>query len=185
MKTINLLPKREQKEIRLGFLFNYLKNFWLVVIISLLIVFLLALALKIYLAATIKQTQQAIAQAQNLLASSDNQKVQNEVLALNDDINTIKNLRLQHYYWSNALEELANLMPADFEINILTFDRATGKVDLTGTAKNRPSIIDFWGAMHKTDYFRQINFPLTNLEKANDVPFTFTFYLNVRRLKQE
>lgn len=184
MKSINLLPKSVNRDLQLELIGKQLMGFWVRAVILMVIFFLLSLATIVYLQSEIGSAEQSIKQNKETLSSSDTKALQTRVQALNNSIANLKSLQDQHYYWSTALIELANLVPADIELDSVVLDRATNRIDLAGRARTRDSAILFWAAIKKDKMFRDINFPLKNLEKAQDSDFTFTFYVNPSELKQ-
>ena len=178
MKQINLLPKSQQQEVKTQVLARKLVVFWIWVAGSLVVLLLLALATRLYLNREIASTQKQIDADKALLATSDYRGLQKEVISLNTDIGEIANLRAQHYEWSDALVQLANLVPPTMQLNTVTLDASTGAIQIAGQAKTRQDVIAFWQNVIKSQYFTNIDFPLTNLEKADLPAFTFTFYVN-------
>ncbi len=185
MKTINLLPKAEQKEIKLELIAHQLLNFWFWIVGSMLLLFALSLITSVQLRTSIADTELEIIKSKEALSSATNQQLERQVVNLNSEIDKVKLLRSQHYYWSNGLIELANILPSDMVIDLLFLDRASGKVDVSGIAEDRESVLKFWSDMHKSKYFKDINFPLPNLERAFDTSFSFSFYIKPEQIKQE
>jgi Tfp pilus assembly protein PilN len=177
MKQINLLPKTEQKELKLHAFADRFILFWIWAIISVVFFMALSYTAKIYLEGQKTEIESQIVSERQILRSSDNEQLKKQVETINAQINAIKNLQSQHYYWSQALNEIARLLPVDIALDSLTADRATGKVTIGGVAGNRESVLQFWAEMHKSEFFNNIDFPLENLNKATDDPFTFTFYI--------
>jgi Tfp pilus assembly protein PilN len=178
MKIINLLPKDSQKEVTLEFVSDRLLVFWVWVIISLLIFLALAFGARIYLQRKNSQIDSQISQNQGVLNSADFKGLQDEVVTLNNGIKQINNLKSHHDYWSKALIAFANLTPQTVQLNQLTLDRETGRIDIAGQARTREDVIELWSRIIKSDYFHGINFPLSNLERANIANFSFTFFVN-------
>lgn len=185
MKQVNLLPAVEQRELKLRFMARRLSVFWFWIIGSMIIFFILALMTRFYLTRMISATQSQIEDNKTLLDSSDYRDLQNQILLLNRNIKEIKNLQAQHYYWSQALVQLANLVPPEMQLNQITFDKITGAIGITGQAQTRESVLTFWADVIKSDYFKNINFPLANLEKAKYPDFTYTFYVNGDKFKTQ
>lgn len=184
MKTINLLPRTEQKEFKLQIFAGKLMMFWVWVIGSLLVFFAVTLAARIFLSSEGSDALARIDVQKQTLKSSDNELLKQQVEGLNGQIAKIKNLQSQHYNYSEALKDLADTMPLDITLDQISIDRATAKVDIMGVAKSRDSVLKFWSDMHKSEYFKNINFPLDNLNAATDGPFSFSFYLNLAKVKQ-
>jgi Tfp pilus assembly protein PilN len=183
MKSINLLPKSEQKELKLQSFVDQLTIFWVWVVISLAFFLALTYVARIYLGGQVSDVESQINSEKQVLKSSDNELLKQQVEGLNAQINAIKNLQSQHYYWSQALDELAKLLPADISLDSLSADRTSGKVQIQGVADTRESVLKFWADMHKSAYFKNIDFPLANLDSATKDPFSFTFFIVPDKLK--
>jgi Tfp pilus assembly protein PilN len=184
-KQINLLPKDEQRELKFELVSNQLIFFWSAVIVSLIVFTILAQATHIYLNNNVNKIQSSIDQDNQTLNSSDYKNIQNQIMALNQNIREIKNLDSQHYYWSSALVQLSNLISSDMQLNGITFDSGTGKIEITGQAKVRDSVLNFWSNVIKSDYFKNIDFPLNNLEKSKLSDFNFTFFANKTKFNEQ
>ena len=185
MKHVNLLPKTEQTELRFAFFSEKLLRFWIWAAVSLAIFFTLSFLSEFYLNGIMSSTQLSIVDNKVLLDSSDFRALQNEILVLNRDISEIANLQSRHYYWSKAFVEFANLVPADMQMDQVIFDSATGKIIISGQAKTRQSMLALWANVIKSEYFENINFPLTNLEKPENPDFTYTFFVKRDKFKTE
>ena len=184
MKQINLLPKDEQRELKLLFFADDLLRFWIWIIISLLLFGGVTFLAKEYLNRQVADTEGQISLQKQILKSEDNELLKQRVEELNYEVSTIKNLQLHHYYWSESLKELATLLPVDITLNLLTMDRTTGLVEIEGVAGSRDSVLKFWSDMHRSEFFKDIDFPLANLNSATDDPFTFSFYIQPEKLKK-
>ncbi len=184
MKRINLLPKPAQQEVRLLFFGKQLLLFWIWALITLLIFLILTFIAKSYLVRELADVSGQVDSEKLVLKSSDNERLKQEVGNLNDQIKTINNLSSQHYYWSGALTELGRLLAPDIRLDLVSMERATGKVQIQGIAGNRDSVLRFWSDVHKSSYFKNIDFPLSNLNRATNDTFTFTFYVNADQLKK-
>lgn len=182
--AINLLPKTEQKEIHYELMSHQLTNFWLWIVLSLALLFILSLLSVFQIKRLSHGADGEIAASRQALSSASNQELEKQVLLLNNEIKKIDLLRASHYQWSEALVELSSIIPGDMVIDILSLDRATGKIDMTGFASDRESIIKFWSDMHKSKYFKNINFPLSNLEQPRNTAYQFTFFINDEQIKQ-
>lgn len=184
MKRINLLPKSELRDIKLGFYAGQFLVFWVCVMITLVVFLILVIVSRTYLTNQVNQTQDQISVQKQVLKSSDNELLKQQISDLNDQTSNIQNINAQHYYWSKALVELGNLLVPDIHLDLLTLDRATGQIYIKGIAGSRDSVLKFWSDVHKSAYFKNINFPLANLNQAADDSFEFTFYINPASVKQ-
>src|SRR6185436_16492991 len=120
MKRINLLPKTEQRELKLQDFADQLTLFLIWAVISVIFFVALTYTAKIYLGGQMTETESQIAVEKQVLKSSDNESLKKQVESLNSQIAAIKNLQSQHYYWSKSLTELAKLLPVDIVVDVLT-----------------------------------------------------------------
>jgi Tfp pilus assembly protein PilN len=185
MKFINLLPPDQIKDNRLELITIQLRNFWIWVAISLLVLFVLAFLSQVVISSGIKDTENQIMALSNSLQSADNRALEKQVAALNKEIDNIDNLQNQHYYWSDALVELGNIIPNELVVDILTLERDTGKVKIQGVSRERSAVLEFWANVKTSAYFNDINFPLANLEKDREVNFSYTFFINEDLIKRK
>lgn len=183
MKIINLLPEEEAKELKLEVASHQLTRFFAIVASSLLVLFILAFGAKFFLKNEIGKDNNLIEDLQKQLSSANNQALEKQVVTLNGQIKTIKIIDQQHYYWSKALVELGNMSPSDFHLDTVTLDRGSGLITVSGVSDSRSSVITFWSNVKKSQYFSNINFPLTNLEEPSDTHFSFTFNINPDTIK--
>ena len=90
MKKINLLPLSAQKELTLELASRQFLNFWAWIFFSLLLLSALSFFSTFQLNSQINQAEEAIAENQALLKSATNQQLQQQVVALNDEIRKIE-----------------------------------------------------------------------------------------------
>lgn len=185
MKILNLLPKEAQKDLALEQVAGQIRRFWIWVIVTLGVLLLLAFGGSVYLNQRISINHNNIENKKLELSTESTRQLEQEVSSLNRQIALIDTLRKDHYYWSKVLIELTYLVDTDTKINSVQMDRETGKVEVYGEAADRESVLAFWSTVMKTELFKDIDFPLTNLERDVNANFKFTFYVNAEELKTE
>lgn len=178
MKVINLLPKSEKKELELETISHQILVFWIMVLVTLLLFVGVAWVFKFYIAQLIAANDRLIAESQQQLQSQEYVQLHDQIISLNGEVSDMKNLNNHHYNWSQAMLQLSSLVQPSVQFNQLTFNAATGEIDVSGQTKVRQDVIDFWANVVKSPYFSKINFPLTNLEKPVNSDFEFKFYAN-------
>lgn len=180
-KTINLMPEGQKKELELEFISQKVLAFWVLIISSLAVFIVLAFLTKFYLSSQIKANQGEIAVNNQQLSSADYKALHDQILSLNNQVAEIKNLGNYHYDWSQVGYQLSNIVTPDMQFNEVDINAATGEIDVAGQSKSRDAVLNFWANVIKSQYFTKINFPLTNLEKPDNVDFKFTFYVNKQK----
>lgn len=182
-RTINLLPPVEQKKLKTEKLITEVLNFSTWVVVSLVLFCLLSYGTVLYLKHFSGSLDAEILIKRMVLDSTDNTRIKNEVQTLNTALKDFQNLEAQHYEWSVALIALAEIIPGSIQLNAVSLDRASGKVEIVGVATDREAVIALWVNLKRSDFFKDVNFPLTNLEKPQITPFSYTFFINPEKIK--
>ena len=162
-----------------------LTNFFLLVIVAIAIAVAASILAQVYLKQKTSTLAQRISSQKALLTSSDNRELERQVIDLNNEIKTIESLNQNHYAWSKTMTELARLLPSDMRVTTLSIDRETGKLAISGTADNRDSVLRFWMVAKKSSFIKEIDFPLSNLEKPTTASYNFSMNINLEKLNRE
>jgi Tfp pilus assembly protein PilN len=185
MKYINLLPKEEQKEIRLEKMNSRLTNLFIWIFISLLVLALAFVIARLYLGSAMDRYSNLIEQQKQAVAKQENKEVKDQLLEFNSDLNNLVELNKHHARWSEVMIAFARLVPEDVSIDTFMADRLSGKISIMGFAKNRDSVLALRNNILDSEYFTNINFPLSNLTRPTDVSFKYTFYVKPEMLLEQ
>jgi Tfp pilus assembly protein PilN len=185
MKIINLLPKDEQRQLQLDIVNHQLRVFWIIILISITVFVGLGFATQQYLKLSLKSVDEKIALNKAKLETADIKALQQQVIKLNQNTKEIKSIRSQQYQWSEVLLELARVIPGEVELNSIQIKRSTGEIVILGKAQDRDTVIQVWSDIKKSPMFRDVNFPLPNLEQPVNGNFTYAFFINMENIKQD
>jgi hypothetical protein len=81
----------------------------------------------------------------------------------------------QEIVWSTVIDEIRSKTNDNIKINTLSLPSADGLLTISGNAKDRDSINNFKTSFEESALFGDINIPLNNLGKKEDIPFSLTF----------
>ncbi len=84
--------------------------------------------------------------------------------------------------WSTIVTEINKTLDTNVNISILSMPKADGIFTITGTALNREAINALKKSFESSSFFTNVDIPLNNLGKKNDIPFTMTFQINDNNL---
>lgn len=184
MKTINLLPKSRQQELRYE---SLLHSLWVVFSLSLAsfgLVFLAQFATKFYLQAEAKSLSAQISQTKDLVSKNQSSTIKQQIQNENNVISDYKNLADAAPKWSNALKAFASLPPAGVQINSLSMNSTDNSVNITGFSPTRDLVIQLYNnILQDNKDFYNIDYPLENLVNPVNVSFHFTFYMQPKLLQ--
>lgn len=179
---INLLPKEDQQEIQLEKINTVFLNFFIWVIISLVIVSLLFFGARIYLDSQFEQTIDQIELRRQILSQQENKDLKEKLIEFNTTLNNLVVLNKYQGFWSDVLINFSRLVPSDIAIDSLVADRVSGAIRISGFAGTRESVLKLRENLLDSDYFGNVNFPLSNLVSPTNVEFRYTFFVNPEKL---
>jgi len=177
-KFINLLPKEIQREASLEKLSSRLWNLLVWILLSVGILLLMFLAARIYLKSELSRVNTRIELQQQVVSQEKNRELKRQLDEFNTDLRNYVTLEENQAFWSEVLIAFARLVPQDVAIDTFLAERETLRIRVTGFAKSRDSVLRLRNNLLDSEYFENVNFPLSNLIKPNDVNFTYTFYVN-------
>lgn len=182
-RRINLLPPAEQQANRVHEASYQLRDFGIWLLISLgLLAFFLAAA-RFYLQEQLQTSAEELAQQTNFLNNAETASLKKDIESLNTDLANFQTLSADQRRYSAVFMELARLLPSDMTIDRLSFDTADNKAELAGRGGSRSSVLKFRENLVSSQYFKNVNFPLANLERAAGASWSYRFYVDPERLK--
>jgi len=176
-RSLNLLPPQDQSNITLERITKRISNLFAWILISLLVVLVLLLGTKAYLAAQLSSVSDRVAMQQQIVSQEENKELKNRLDRLNSHLKNLVTFDAYQAEWSAALIEFAKVLPRNVSLDTFLADRTTGQIRITGFAKSRESVLELRENLLDSDYFTNVNFPLSNLIRPNDVNFHYTFYV--------
>ncbi len=176
-RSINLLPPKEQKTLILEGINQQLVSFGLGAIVSLVAMIFVIFVAQFFLASILEGNNARVDAKQAELIVLEKKQIQLQLDELNNTLKNFASLQKEKTVWSPYLMELARLLPPDVSLQTLTLTRETNKVELTGQAGTRESVLKLRENILNSEYFKNINFPLFNLESPRDVNWRYRFFL--------
>ena len=176
MKTINLLPKTRQEELRYeNILHGIIVLIWLSAA-SFVLVFLAQFGAKLYIQGRTQNIQGSIQTLQSQISKQNNDALNGQITALNNTITDYASLTAGAPQWSRAIIALTPLPPAGVVINSFSADASTRQASITGFSPTRDLVIQLYNniASDSKD-FTNIDYPLENVVNPVKVTFHFEF----------
>ena len=113
-----------------------------------------------------------------LEASPQNQifrDIKKEIDGINQKMQAFDKLKSQENDYSFYLQRLTELVNPGIKFNSVRLDGT--KVSLSGRSSTREALLSFKSALESSADFQNVNAPLSNFLKQNDIDFTFSFEL--------
>lgn len=182
-RYINLLPPQDQKQFRLGRINAQILRFGIWVILSLLIFSAILFVSFLFLRADLEAADEEVALKTKALAEVKETSVRKEVEEYNQNLKNFETLIQTNELWSKVLMEIAKNLPPDMTIDSLQVSRTDRKVELSGHARARTSVLEFRRLLLNSSMVSAVNFPLANLEKPSDLKWKYRFFINQEFLR--
>lgn len=176
-RYINLLPPREQQELKILRVNGQIRDFGIWFGLSLCVAIMLFVAIRFYLKGELANSRERFGAETALLNSLETTEFRKEIELFNAELDDFKILQDSQDEWSGVLIEIAEKIPRNMTLERFSADRETGRVDIGGRAGTRDSVLVFRRALIASDRFINVNFPLSNLEKPRDLDWQYRFYL--------
>ena len=114
-------------------------------------------------------------------ASSQGQKIKDleaNIRDANNNLDQLTKLDLARTSNFKIIEELIYLLPPNIKLNSLSLNRANNQGSLAGHADQRQDLLTLKANLENSDYFKQIDLPLNNILKENNIDFSLSFSLS-------
>ena len=175
MLSLNLLPSREIKKIeirRFGSLLIYFAAWFS----FFLIIFSLLLSSTIlYLSIILKSQGELIEIRKNDEKTQYLTEIENKTKELNKSLVEIHSKQKEIVLWTPIIEELSKITPSGVYLINFYSQISVERIGLRGSANTRENLLYFQDKLGQSPCFSEIEAPLSNLIKQNDVDFIFNF----------
>ncbi|PIR96093.1 MAG: hypothetical protein COT92_02930 [Candidatus Doudnabacteria bacterium CG10_big_fil_rev_8_21_14_0_10_42_18] len=183
-KIINLLPKIRQSEIRHEKVLSGLILVAWISLASFVVVFVLQLIGKAYLQGRLSAIGKQTEQIKLQVNKEENAEIRAQINEINNKISDFNFLADSSPKWSKVVKAFAVLPPAGIDITSFDVDTARQTITIRGYASTRGEVINLHDIIEAdSEHFYNINYPLENLARAEDVNFHFTFFIKEDLLK--
>lgn len=183
MITINLLPKKEIKRLKLLKLHSFLFSSILLLSGFAVLVIFLFLGSDLLLRRNLGRINQ---QLENKMQEGDAPsflELKNKIDQLNQTLEQVARLQTNHIRLSPSLIELSRLVPPELSLTSLKIYRQEGYAEIAGIAKRRDKLLEFQDSIEKSDFFEAVESPLSNLTSKENIEFQLRFKIKGEFLK--
>lgn len=165
MFSLNLLPEKEKTSLRREMIFQ-------LIIVSLLIgiLGLAAIGAQLFFAKRILQDNLSAYQ----VSLDENKELIEKIKKINIELIIIDEIQKDYLALSPILTSLAQITPNNTQINSFTFNKNVNHFLIRGWAEKRADLLKFENNLKNSDFFTEIESPLSNLLKQENINFEFS-----------
>lgn len=191
MIRINLLPPVQKEEIKWYWVSHHV-FFYITVFLTIIGIFItLLFTIQIFLQTELNSLDQKIQSRQKSARSQELKALENQIKALNENVLRLDKIQNEHVYYSYFLENYSQLIPKDIQIFDLDIQKNKEssqedlyKINMNGKAKTREILLSFKENLEKSENFKDLYLPLSNLTKRYDVDFSLSVFLKAEALRK-
>lgn len=171
---LNLLPPQEKKRLefnklnRLIYFLALWLSFFLIVFFVLLLSAFFSLSILLQAQKEMIKTKEADYRTQYLLEIEDKVKQANQI------IKQVHLKQKQIILWTPLLEEITGIVPSGIYLNNFSYKSTNQQISLSGWANYRGNLLVFQKSLEESSFFKEIESPLANLIKQENINFMFT-----------
>lgn len=166
MITLNIIPDELKNEIKLNDHYIFYKKMVSLVLIMTVLFSVVLLSAKIILA-----TQKSDTNQQNTIASKNTENYSKQINEINKQLKEIKNIQKNDTNWTGFFLRMGDLVGSDIKILRLYAGKNDNSLRISGIAKTRNDLLSFKDKLEKSNYFSNINLPISSLLEKENINF--------------
>ena len=175
MPDLNLLPSREVKKLEIRRFSELLGSFAIWILFFLIIFSLFLSSIIFYLSIILKSQNELIEIRENDEKTQYLTKIEDKTKELNKSLVKINLKQKEIILWAPIMEELSKITPSGVYLTNLSYQISLDKISLRGFAETREKFLYLQDKLDKSTCFNEIEAPLSNLIKQDNVDFVFYF----------
>ncbi len=173
MINLNILPPEEKNAIASQKLRRQIVILNSYALISILTFLVLLSSIWLFLLVQLKSIEKIFAEAQTSPQGKAFEEFKKEIGRINQSFQYFDQLRDQRVIHSVCFERLIQILPSGVRFNSVSVSQ--DQVALEGYAATRESLMLFKDSLEKSQYFEEVESPLSNFLKQRDINFSFRF----------
>lgn len=173
MSDLNLLPLREMKKLEIRRFSELLGSFAIWILFFLIILSLFLSSIIFYLSIILKSQNELIEIRKNDERTKYLTEIEDKTKKLNKSLVKINLKQKEMILWTPIFEELSKITPTGVYLTNFSHQASVDKVSIRGSANTRENFLYFQDKLNESPCFSEIEAPLSNLIKQNDVEFVF------------
>ncbi len=174
MLKLNLLPPAEKKKLKLAELQKriYLLFLWLGAILIVFIALLIAAYFNLEI--ILNEQEDLIIEREADQKNQEIALIKQRVDQVSQRLSVVDNKQQGFISWTSALLGLSRIVPDGVYLTGFNYQKTGGKLDISGHARTRDDLLLFESRLEQSDYFAEVESPLSNIIKQTDINFSFS-----------
>lgn len=181
---LNLLPPSEKKKLKLLKLAGLLVSIGSWFVFMTVIFTLLLLSVYFYLSIISDAQKDLMQQRRQNERTQALFDLEERISQTNKSIEQIHQKQKQMIIWTPVFEHLAEITPEGVHLNSFSYNQSGNRISLSGHADTRPKLLRFEEKLKESEYFKEVESPLSNIINKNDIDFNFEITPTKENIKE-
>lgn len=177
MITLNLIPQERKIILKNNRLFIALREAATLILLFGAIISIMLWASRYYLEQQL--TDLIIQNAANI---QSNELTNKKITAINTKLSAIDNLQKSFLPNRQIIVAFSKLLPADISCSQIKFYRQQSLLEISGSAKNRDSLLRFKTELEQVSWIKQVDLPMDSLINKENNAFILRLEINTAEL---
>ncbi len=174
MIILNLLPPEKKKDLATEVSFSQVRKGLVILLFSCVFCICLTVAVRVLLIQELQSIENDIENLTESLATQGNETVEEIIKKINNKGLQLTKTQESYIEWSDTLYQLGQTPNSNIQIKSIQINRDDETFDIQGFAKNRDDLLDFKELLERLNFLENINSPISNLIKKEDITFQLT-----------
>lgn len=166
MIKLNLISPKQQHYLKIDYIYLNIENFLCFLVITAILIAIILIPISNSLTVISEQINY---DKEQTLAS--NKVLTDKIIRLQKKIEVLNSIQTDSYDWPQLFIHLSKLVPQDVAILQFNSQLSSHQFTIQGFAKDRDNLLTFKDNLNQSDYFYNLESPLTDILKKDEITF--------------
>ncbi len=171
---LNLLPRKKKKILEQVIFLHFIKG-----ILELAIIIAATTSIALVGGARVLQDHYNALKQVTLASTSKYDAVDEQMSRLNKKISRAEKIQRRHIMWTPILAQFSSVLPEEVALQSLTLDAREKKVNLSGFADTRETLLEIQQAINEHPMLGPADIPASSLTAKEKIPFLISTTLDI------
>lgn len=177
MINLNLIPQEQKNRLKNERFYSAFKEAAMLLFLFVAITSIMLILSRFYL-----ENQLADLMQQNAAKISFNENNNRRVALINSKILAVENIQNNFIPTRALLEKIITNTPSDIAYNSVIFFRQQSTIELSGTSKNRDSLLAFKALLQKINWVKSVDLPMASLINKENNSFIIKLEVDLNKI---
>ncbi|MDH4330173.1 MAG: PilN domain-containing protein [Candidatus Moranbacteria bacterium] len=179
--AINLLPEKRKKDIKRRKFLLFIIWQEVLIIFTAIVFFAVLFSTNFILGINFQNIQKDGEKYFNRSEFKEMKKYEQEFANVNKRASVVREIQKNDFYWTNFFYELSRIIPEGIKLSSLSTNQSS--VTLMGRSNSRDNLIVLKDKLEASGCFLEVDVPLSNIVKKEDIDFKIELKINKECLK--